>query len=151
MKHRPIPAEYAKVADWLLPQMLPWRRLTIAIDGVDGAGKSSLARFLAWQLAMPAIETDFFLREGEATPVHDTSALKSLVEQTHLADRPVIVEGLFVLRQLVAIGVDPEILLRVQCHGHDGSFTWQHEFANYLAQYPRASAPDYTLVWNSGE
>lgn len=151
MKHRPIPPEYAKLADWLLPQMLPWRRLTLAIDGVDGSGKSSLARFLAWQLEMPAIETDFFLREDEATPVHETGALKSLVEKRHRANRPVIVEGVFILRQLSTIGVDPEILIRVQCPGRDGSFNWQHEFANYLAQYPRANAPDYTLAWSSSE
>lgn len=151
MKHRPIPPEYAKLADWLLPQMLPWRRLTVAIDGVDGSGKSSLARFLAWQLEMPSIETDFFLREGVSTPIHDASSLKTLVEQRHHANRPVIVEGVLVLRQLSNIGVDPEILVRVQGAGRHGSHSWQQEFARYLVQHPRAVEPDYTLSWSEPE
>lgn len=151
MKHRHIPSEYAALAESLLPQMLPWRCLTIAIDGVDGSGKSSLARFLAWQLEMPVIETDFFLRQGSATPIHDTLPLRQLVERRHLANQPVIVEGVLVLRQLASIGVSPEILVRVQCTQRPGSHSWQQEFARYLSEYPRSAEPDYTLSWSESE
>ena len=40
--------------------VLPWRKLTIAVDGITGSGKSCLSRYLAWQLDMPAIDTDMF-------------------------------------------------------------------------------------------
>jgi len=49
-------------ADALLTHLrsfcLPWRAMIIAIDGRNGAGKTSLARYLAWQLGMPVLETD---------------------------------------------------------------------------------------------
>jgi len=41
---RPIPTEYEPVVEWPLPQLNPWRKMTIAIDGVDHAGKSSTAK-----------------------------------------------------------------------------------------------------------
>lgn len=151
MQHKLIAPEYAKLAVWLLPQLQPWRRMTIAIDGVDGSGKSSLARFLAWQLDLPAIETDFFLRDGEAKPIHDVSVLELLIDQRHRANRPVIVEGVFVLQQLGAIGIDPELLVRVECSGRDGSYSWQSDFMEYLAKYRRANLPDYRLTWSASE
>ena len=151
MKHRPIPLQYACLADFLLPKVLPWRKLTIAIDGVDGAGKSTLARFLSWQLEMPEIETDFFLRDDQRMPVHDTSSLATLVQARHKNNRPLIVEGVFVLRQLGAIGVNPEFLIRVQCKGRTGNSRWQSAFTKYRAEFPRAKTPDYTLRWAGAE
>jgi len=61
----------------------PWRKLTIGIDGVDGVGKSPLARFLSWQLGMPSVETDMFLKKGETYPSLRYNELKNLVEFRH--------------------------------------------------------------------
>ena len=47
-----------RVLGALTPNRLP---LLIAIDGVDGGGKSSLASWLAWQLGMPAVQLDLYL------------------------------------------------------------------------------------------
>jgi hypothetical protein len=149
MKHRPIPAEYARLADALLPRLIPWRKLTIAVDGVDDSGKSSLARFLAWQLEMPAIETDFFLQSGTSTPVHNIAPVSYLVNARHRLNRPVIVEGVVVLRLLASIKVDADILIRVQCEGRTGNAHWQDAFAKYQTDYPRSVAPDYELHWKS--
>ena len=63
--------------------------MTIAVDGVDHAGKSSLARFLSWQLQMPVIETDFTLVRSSSPPTHDAGLLRKLVEDRHhLNDHP---------------------------------------------------------------
>jgi hypothetical protein len=52
-------------ADGLLNRLrslcLPWRAMTIGVDGRNGAGKSSLARYISWQLGMPVLETDLWL------------------------------------------------------------------------------------------
>ena len=35
--------------------------LLIAVDGMDGVGKSSLASWLAWQTGMPTVHLDLFI------------------------------------------------------------------------------------------
>lgn len=151
MKQRLVPTEYQPVVEWLLPQLLPWRKMTIAIDGVDHAGKSSLGRFLAWQCAMPLIETDFTLMKGPEpavpgipVPVHDGSLLRKLIERRHKLDRPVLVEGVFVLRQLAATGITPDLLIEMRAPGVVG--TWRKEFAAYRQAYPRTKAPDFLVT-----
>lgn len=152
MKPRPIPSEYAPVVDWLLPQLKPWRKMTIAIDGVDHAGKSSLGRFLAWQTGMPVIETDFTLiggvkppsGTGPLLPVHDPELLRRLIQHRHGLERPVLVEGIFVLRQLAAVGIDPDLLIAVQAAGVSGG--WPEEFALYRRFHPRAANPDFVMA-----
>lgn len=137
---------------WLLPQLQPWRKTTIAIDGVDHAGKSSLGRFLAWQARMPLIETDFTLVKGEeqavyelVQPTHDAVLLRTLVEHRHRLNRPVLVEGVFVLKQLEAIGVDPDLLIEMRAIGRETG-TWESEFAAYRKAYPRTQSPDFVVT-----
>jgi hypothetical protein len=91
---------------------LPWRALTIAIDGRNGAGKTSVARYLAWQLGMPVLETDLWMLK--MSPVtHRTGELKRLIRSRHRRDRPVIVEGVMMLRTLELIGVQPDYFVFV--------------------------------------
>jgi len=152
MKQRLVPTEYQPVVEWLLPQLLPRRKMTIAIDGVDHAGKSSLGRFLAWQSGIPVIETDFTLTKGPEpaanaglpVPVHDGSLLLRLIERRHKLDRPVLVEGVFVLRQLDAIGMTPDLLIEMRATGVNGS--WRKEFAAYRQSYPRTNTPDFVVT-----
>jgi pantothenate kinase-related protein Tda10 len=47
-----------RVLEALTPDRLP---LTIAIDGADGSGKSSLASWLAWQLGAATLYLDIYL------------------------------------------------------------------------------------------
>jgi hypothetical protein len=76
-----------------------WRSLIIAIDGRNGAGKSSLGRYLSWQLDVPPIETDFWI--GEDLPVvHMVPELRELICKRLKLDRPVMVEGIMMLRML---------------------------------------------------
>lgn len=146
------PAEYQALLEWLRPQLIPWRKMIIAIDGVDHAGKSSLARFLAWQCEMPAIETDFTLTKGIKSswgscipaPVHDTSLLKTLIEHRHKLNRPVLVEGVFVLQQLEAINFEPDLLIEIQAIGVKG--TWEKKFAEYRLKHPRSASPDFVVI-----
>lgn len=152
MKQRFVPTEYRPVVEWLLPQLLPWRTMTIAIDGVDHAGKSSLGRFLAWQCDMPVIETDFTLIKGPEpaadtgipVPVHDGPLLRRLIERRHKLNRPVLVEGVFVLRQLEAAGITPDLLIEMRAPGVAG--TWRREFAAYVQAYARTITPDFVVT-----
>lgn len=90
----------------------PWRKLTIAIDGRNGAGKSSLARYLAWQLGMPAVETDLWLVETSPI-IHDIRPLQAVIDSRHKCNRPIIIEGVAVLRTLESLGVSPDFVIMV--------------------------------------
>lgn len=143
--------DHEKLIAAIRPLILPWRRMTIAVDGVDGSGKSTLSRFLAWQLGMPAIETDTTIPTGAAEPKPDTEQLARLINSRHERNRPLIVEGVFVLRSLHEIGINPEILIRVEASGIEGSFTWTSHFEAYSNDYPRANNPDFLFSWVPSE
>jgi hypothetical protein len=87
-----------RVQTALTPDRLP---LVIAVDGVNGVGKSSLASWLAWHLDVPAVHLDLFLgRPGSIQ--YRTEDLKRVVDRR--GKRPLIVEGVLVLDALDQIG-----------------------------------------------
>jgi hypothetical protein len=147
MNPREVTPEYQSAAAWLRDRVLPWRRLTIAIDGVDHAGKSSLGRFLSWQLGMPVIEADCALKPDSRQPAHDTDLIGRLLAERLAMDRPVIVEGVFVLRALANLNIEPDYVIGVQAKGRRGSHTLQYAFRRYRSTYPRARSPDYRFRW----
>ena len=149
MALHPITAEYERIAIWLKPHLSPWRKLTIAIDGVDGSGKSSLARFLSWQTGIPVIETDLALLENNEVPTYDLRLLSRLITTRHKNSRPAIVEGVVILQTLHAIGINPELLIRVRQNGHDGCFGWRNAYQKYACEYPRSRQPDCELSWSA--
>lgn len=107
----PLPGTDALLAH-LRPFVCPWRSLTIAVDGRNGAGKSSLARHLGWQLGIPVVETDFWLLDD--VPIkHNVSALMKLIRWRHKSNRPVIVEGIAMLQTLKIAGLQPDYLVMV--------------------------------------
>ena len=138
---------HLKLLEFLQPKLHPWRAMTVAIDGVDHAGKSSLARFLAWRLGMPQLETDLFIVRGEEPYACDAKLLKKFVDMRHAMDRPVIVEGVFVLRTLMVAGVDPELVVRVESQSEPRPGSWPAEFARYEAAFPRTRRPDFHFFW----
>lgn len=122
----------------------PWRRYTIAVDGVDGSGKSTLARFLAWELGMPTIEADLLIDENAQ---HDASTMRRLIDSRHKANRPVIVEGIFVLRALANAGVSVDFLIYVQAEGCEGSHIFEDDFKAYEQEYEPRKRADFTFRW----
>lgn len=147
MHYREPAPEFRAALRWLQPQLIPWRKLTIAVDGVDGAGKSPFARFLSWQTGMPCIEMDVLFDPNASDPIPNPTLLSRLVAARHERDRPVIVEGLFVLKSLASAGVAADILIRVSATGRQGSHTWAGLFAAYRQSHPRSVSPDYEVVW----
>lgn len=152
-------------ADALLTHLrsfcLPWRAMTIAIDGRNGAGKTSLARYLAWQLGMPVLETDLWL--SSTSPVaHCIDELKRLIDARHRCDRPVIIEGVMMLRTLELLGVQPdyfvvvtnEALERVPEDDEDDIGPppgLSGEVDAYLEERRPAEGADWHLVWREPE
>jgi uridine kinase len=90
--------------------------LTIAIDGADGCGKSSLASWLAWQLGAVTIYLDIYV-------VKDSNPLAWRVDDleramtARLKIGPVIVEGIMVLDALDCLTRKPDFLIFVNGRG----------------------------------
>jgi hypothetical protein len=138
---------HLKLLEFFRPKLQPWRAMTVAVDGIDHAGKSSLARYLAWQLGVPQLETDLFLTHRKEPYTCDANLLKKFVDVRHDGNRPVIVEGVFVLRKLLEAGIDPDLVVRVESRSRPTGGTWPTEFARYEADFPRTRNPDFQFVW----
>ena len=70
------------------PNRLP---LIIGIDGRSGAGKSSLASWLAWQLGMPSVHLDLYVeRDSEPLSWRYEDLTRVITARLELA-RPIIV------------------------------------------------------------
>ena len=123
-----------------------WKKYTIAVDGRDGVGKSTLSRFLAWQLMIPTIEVDLLV-EGQEDPYpYNSSVLKYLIDARHRNDRPVIVEGLFLLKRLKEIGVCADTIIYVEKHNWAGSYTWRKQFEEYEVEYSPKQAAHFVFA-----
>jgi len=73
--------------------------LLIAIDGLAGSGKSSLAAWLSWQLEMPAIHLDTYIIRDSEPLAFRSDHLKAAVDSCLEMRQPVIVEGERALRR----------------------------------------------------
>ncbi len=145
-------------ADYLLDQLrkfcVPWRRLTIAIDGRKGAGKSSTGRHLSWQLGMPVLETDLWL--ANTIPLtHHIDEVRTLILQLHACNRPIIVEGIMILRMLEQAGIQPDFLVTVTNLTLETSEDDEPELPSsisadvdaYLRAYQPELRADFHLMW----
>jgi uridine kinase len=138
-KHRDLFAHVREV-------VIPWRRLTIGIDGADGAGKSTLARSLAWQLEMPVLETDMFLKKEKSSPDLHYDQLASLIDWRHSLNRPVIVEGIFLLETLERINVNADILIYVTNEDFEGSNRLRPRLNLYKDKYKPDQLAEFSFV-----
>ena len=97
----PIETEdYRKLRRRLEEKIGNRRAFVIGIDGPDGAGKSTLARYLSWQLEVAAIELDLFSIPDQGKIVHDTAMLSQILSKRLKQERVTIVEGVRLLEVL---------------------------------------------------
>ena len=112
-----------------------WRKFTIGIDGPDGVGKSVLARFLSWELNMPAVEVDLFIIGENEPPSYRYKEFYNVINQRHSLNRPVIVEGIFLLDTLKKINVDCDVLIYVENSEFNGSEQLSKKLNEYRNEY----------------
>ena len=107
------PPEYDSIALELKPSLENLPPLIIAISGSLHAGKTTLARFLAWYFNISLIETDFYLVPNKDF-TYDSPEIERMISFRLGMPRPVIVEGFKVLSVLAEIKKTPDIIIRVQ-------------------------------------
>lgn len=112
------PKEFTRAAHSLLPHLHGLPGKLVAVDGRPGAGKTTLARFLAWYFNVSLIETDLFLEEpaltkGEIGLNYELSAIRRVIDCRLAKPRPIMIEGVSVLRTLQQAGRTPDVLIYV--------------------------------------
>ena len=115
--------------------------LLIAVDGMDGVGKSSLASWLAWQTGMPTVHLDLFITSLQ--PIQWLTAdLKRVVDLRLDRRLPVIVEGILVLDALVQIGRKADFVVFVT--GGTG-IALASQLADYRMRRKLPDRADFTI------
>jgi hypothetical protein len=135
---------YNRVVVALDPPTLP-KAYIIGIDGRDGAGKSALAAWLAWQLGYPAVFLDMFVVPESRPLTWCACDLVRVLDSRR--KRPVIVEGVLILDALEQVGRKPNFLVYVEKLGNKGSYTLRNLLKSYLHRRRPKSRADYVLRW----
>jgi hypothetical protein len=90
------------------------RGVLIGIDGLDGAGKSTLAAWLSWQCGIPVVSLDLYLPR-RARPLQWRSAdLGGVLESRLTVRQPIIVEGILLLDALSSVDQAPDFTVFVE-------------------------------------
>ena len=139
-----------ELIETLRAQLQPWRAYVIAIDGRDGVGKSPLGRLLAYKLRMPLVETDLFLVPEKDEPEYRIDCLRSVIESRLGLNRPVMVEGIFVLQLLGNLSIKPDCVIYVTSDGCEGSYVWAEKFAEYESAFNPEGA-NHQVKWEGQE
>jgi hypothetical protein len=125
--------------------LYPWRKLLIAVDGRDHSGKTTIASFIAWQYSISVVHTDFFLVKGVTPVSHDHKAIASLITRRHELNRPVVVEGIKMLKVLEKIGCKADFLVVTENSSSDGSLG--DEITEYNRLYRPNEKANFTFQW----
>jgi hypothetical protein len=139
---RQAPHEYqlalSKADEWLgYPKER--RPIVIAIDGRDGVGKSSLASWLGWQLEMPTVALDLFVIRDSDPIAWRVDALNRLIDARIDLRRPIIVEGILLLKALDAFYKVQRRLIWLTMDEREGSCNLRGQFEDYEREYNPAN------------
>jgi len=127
-----ITHQHKELVDLLRTKLDLTSQLIIAIDGMMGVGKSSLARYLAWQLNVSVIETDLcrklknpnkppYSNNGSMLIETDPELLYRLFQTRCEMGRSIIIEGINVLQSLEDANITADIYILIGNRGGCGS------------------------------
>ncbi len=150
--NRPITQQHEDLLVQARTVLAEWRSFIIGVDGRDGAGKSTTARFISWQMEVSHIEADLFLLLSDEPPAgyqcpkdHRLDWLKEVVGARLQLNRPVIVEGMFLLELLARIGYEPDFLVYVESSEFDGCSEWQDAYRSYETDFEPLRKADFVF------
>ena len=125
----------------------PWRKYTIAVDGFPGTGKSNLARYLALELDMPSIDSDMFRIRSNEQPSYRYAELGNVIQSRHELDRPVILEGVFLLDTLSKLNLGVDYLIYVKNIEAEAGLKLKESLPEYTAKFNPEEQAQY--IFNS--
>jgi cytidylate kinase len=101
---KPLP-EYNQVVQALIPELYNLPPKIVAIDGLNGTGKTTLGRYLSHRFNCSLIETDLFMTK--AAVEYRCDEMKALINSRLSRQKPVFIEGVAVLRTLINMNFVP--------------------------------------------
>lgn len=136
MRSDQLPQRLGGAIDSLAVQIwhrLPaWQRFLVALDGRDGAGKSTIAHYLSWRLGIPSIHLDQFRVCGTYDEFH-LDALNLVLSSRLENNKPIIIEGVLVLDALNEVGLRPDLWVYIQTCTRE-IFESDFEVRDYIAR-----------------
>jgi len=113
----------------------------VTIDGRDGAGKTTLGRYLAWHFNVTLIETDLFLIPAQDYVIHLDDQINRIIERRISTSRSVIVEGVSILQLMKRIHRVPDFSIYVVSPQRPSSSLLEQRLSAYEAAFaPSAKA-----------
>ena len=125
------------------------RSLLVAVDGRDGAGKSSFACWLAWQIGCPVIHLDLFLSGDGLTWKSDD--LDRMLARRLQNRGPLVIEGVLVLDALASVGRTADYVIFVENEGASYSDGLMKEIEPYWRKYGLPTSATDHVIWREPE
>jgi uridine kinase len=123
------------------------RPLLIGVDGLDGAGKTSLAAWLSWQLEIPAVHLDLYMVRGSTPLEFRAEDLAQTLDARAKLKRPVILEGILLLQALSEIDRTSDFLIYVHRTSHRSSLPYLVQ--PYLHEFTPRQKANAVVKWSS--
>jgi Fe-S cluster assembly ATPase SufC len=120
----------------------------IAIDGLDGAGKTTLGRFLACRYNISLIETDLFIKSKGESFAYDEENISRIIHKRLESVRPVIIEGIKLLELLKYLQISHDFLIYLENVNYEGSFSLAKTLRSYKEKYNPTQQADIKLQLN---
>lgn len=133
---------YNSVVENLNPILCNLPGRVIAIDGKDGAGKTTLGRFLAWNFNITLIESDLFIKHKSVVLEleYDKETILRIINFRLNKPRPVIIEGIAIRDLLNKLNVKPDFVIYIENEAYLGS----HGLSKILSKYKEDYTPKKT-------
>jgi len=128
---------------------LPGR--VVAIEGRDGVGKTTLGRYLAWHFNVSLIETDLFLVRNQGRLVYRDVEISQLIDARLKKPRPVIIEGVAILKLLQRLKVTPDFLIYVRNPFESGSQGLSAELSDYERTFTPEAKANVVVTLDHGD
>lgn len=148
--------DYAPAVEALKPVLHNLPGKIVAIGGLPGVGKTTLARYLAYRFNVSLIETDLFLIRNQGVMTYREHWLNQVIgSRLDRPDpdwqRPVIVEGSTILRLLNNLGRKADFIIHVTNDDAPESIsTLAEDLKRYDAEYAPALRADICLCFSAG-
>jgi Shikimate kinase len=125
--------------DYVFEACLQWlaedRFSILALDGRDGAGKTTLGHYLALHSGRQFLDTDFYLKRSKlAAPTH-TKDLARVLNRQKGRNRPIVLAGVFIAETLKKMSISIDLLVRVIRVEQSGNDGWGDDYNSYEAAY----------------
>ncbi len=112
----------------------------VALDGRDGAGKTTFGHYIAFQTGIELIQTDHFivpkLRTDDGRPIYDESLSDLLGRKSKLVNSAVLVDGVFCSELLACLKLKSKLNIRVIRTDNSGSLVGSDVYDAYEDSFP---------------